>query len=264
MKIGCSTILYGGQELDLALDRIAATGYSAIELCAIERMAPHLQLGQETAYYEDIKATVAERGLIIESIGGSGNFGDEDRFRQALDAAAAVGAPLITTGPGGKPDDDASFGEVIDKLNRCGKQAASRDVRISIKPHVKNAVYNTETALRMMAEVDGDVIGINYDPTHIWRTPQEEVPEETLDPLLEHMFSIRIRDVKTRQLNICPVAQQVAGEGDLNLTALAAKLKTAPRVTHAVLEIVGTKEMPVDEIDPVIQRSFQAFEPLFS
>ena len=264
MKIGCSTILYGGHDLTLALDRIAAAGYSAVELCAISNMAPHLQLAQDAAYYAAIKASVAERGLEIESIGGSGNFGDPDRFLQALDAAAAVGAPMITTGAGGKSDDEASYAEVNKKLNALTRDAASRGVKLSIKPHVNNAVYNTETALRMMGDVDREWVGINYDPTHIWRTPQEEVPEQTLDPLLEHMFSIRIRDVKTRQLQICPVAQQVAGEGDLNLTDLASKLKTAPHVTHAVLEIVGTKEMPVDEIDPVVQRSFDAFEPLFA
>ncbi len=264
MQLGCSTILYGGQDLALALDRIAKAGYSAIELCAISGAAPHLQLDQDATYYDDIATSVAERGLAIESIGGSGNFGDRDRFLRALDAAAAVGAPVITTGAGGKSDDEVTYGEVIEKLNGIAPEAASRSVRVSIKPHVRNAVYNTETALRMMTDVDSDWIGINYDPTHIWRTPQEEIPEETLDPLLEHMFSIRIRDVKTRQLNICPVAQQVAGEGDLNLDALASKLKTAPRVTYAVLEIVGTKEMAVDEIDPVVQRSHDAFEPLFA
>ena len=264
MKLGCSTILYGGHDLVHALDRIATAGYRAIELCAIANMAPHLQLGQADSYYEEVKASVAQRDLEIESIGGSGNIGDRERFLQVLDAAAAVGAPVVTTGGGGMSDDDASYAEVIEKLNGLAREGASRGVKLSIKPHVNNAVYNTETALRMMGEVDREWIGINYDPTHIWRTPQEEVPEETLDPLLNHMFTIRIRDVKTRQLKICPVAQQVAGEGDLNLAALSSKLKTAPHVTHAVLEIVGTKEMPIDEIDPVVQRSFDAFEPLFA
>lgn len=173
----------------------------------------------------------------------------------------------VETKPPASPD-QADVLAALTKLDKGSNPAPSRARRtqfgFGIKPHVNNAVYNTETALRMMGEVDREWIGINYDPTHIWRTPQEEVPEETLDPLLNHMFSIRIRDVKTRQLKICPVAQQVAGEGDLNLAALSSKLKTAPHVTHAVLEIVGTKEMPIDEIDPVVQRSFDAFEPLFA
>ncbi len=115
-----------------------------------------------------------------------------------------------------------------------------------------------------MQEVDRDWVGLNYDPTHIWRTPQEEIPEETMDKLLEYMISARIRDVKTRELNICPVAQQVAGEGDLNLPAIVAKLNRAPNVAYGVLEIVGTKEMQVEEIDDVVKRSYDGFAALMN
>lgn len=262
MQLGCSTILYGGQDLSLALDKISETGYKAVEVCAIQNMAPHLELGETEAYYEGIKSAVAERGLAVDSVGGSGNIGDRDRFLQVLDAAAGIGAPFVTTGPGGTTDDEDSFKEVVEKINGLAEEGASRGVKLSIKPHVKNAVYNTETAYRFMQEVNRDWVGLNYDPTHIWRTPQEEIPEETCDKLLEYMISARIRDVKTRELNICPVPQQVAGEGDLNLPAIMAKLKTAPNVSYGVLEIVGTKEMPVDEIDDVIRRSYEGFSAL--
>ena len=262
MQLGCSTILYGGQDLSLALAKIAQTGYKAVEVCAIQNMAPHLSLDEDASYYEGIKAAVADRGLAIDSVGGSGNMGDPDRFLKLLDAAAAIGAPFVTSGPGGTSDDEDSYKEVVVKINRLAKEAASRGVKLSIKPHVKNAVYNTETAYRFMQEVDRDWVGLNYDATHIWRTPQEEVPEETMDKLLEYMISVRIRDVKTRALNICPVAQQIAGEGDLNLPAIVSKLNTAPNVAYAVLEIVGTKEMPVEEIDDVIKRSYDGFSAL--
>ncbi len=262
MQLGCSTILYGGQELSLALEKIAATGYKAVEVCAIQSMAPHLTLGESDSYYEGVKSAVAESGLVIDSVGGSGNIGDPDRFLQLLDATAAIGAPFVTTGPGGTSDDEDSYKEVVEKINGLTEEAKARGVKLSVKPHVKNAVYNTETAHRFMQEVDREWVGLNYDPTHIWRTPQEEVPEETMDSLLEYMISVRIRDVKTRELNICPVAQQVAGEGDLNLPAIVSKLQTAPNVAYGVLEIVGTKEMAVEEIDDVIKRSYDGFTAL--
>ena len=262
MQLGCSTILYGGQDLTLALEKIAGVGYKAVEVCAIQNMAPHLSLGEDASSYEGIKNAVADHGLAIDSVGGSGNMGDRDRFLQLLDATAAIGAPFVTTGPGGSSDDEESYKQVVENINELAKEAASRGVKLSIKPHVKNAVYNTETAYRFMQEVDREWVGLNYDPTHIWRTPQEEVPEETMDRLLEYMISVRIRDVKTRELSICPVAQQVAGEGDLNLPAIVAKLNTAPNVAYGVLEIVGTKEMAVEEIDDVIKRSYDGFSAL--
>ena len=66
MQLGCSTILYGGQDLSLALDKIAEAGYKAVEVCAIKNMAPHLNLGEDASYYEGIKAAVADRGLVFE------------------------------------------------------------------------------------------------------------------------------------------------------------------------------------------------------
>ena len=262
MKIGCSTILYGGHDLDAALASIAAIGYQAIELCAIGGMAPHLDLGEDDAYYKGIAAKVADSGLAIESIGASGRFGDPDVFRQTLDAAAAVGAPLVTTGAGGKLDDEASFAEVMKAIHAVTPDCASRKVKLSVKPHVGNAVYDTSTAARMMKEVDKDWVGINYDPTHVWRNGKMEIPEDTIPGILDHIISLRIRDVKGRQTGIGPVEGQIAPNGDLNLPALAEQFKKIPGLTYAVLEIVGTKDFTLDEVNDVARKSFEYFEPV--
>ena len=263
MQIGCSTILYGGHDLDTAIDRIRAVGYKAVELCAIPGMAPHLSLGEGEAYYAEVKAKSADAGLAIESIGASGTFGERDTFLQVLDAAAAVGAPLVTTGAGGKMDDEASFGEVVDAVNAVTPDCARRKVKLSVKPHVNNAVYDTDSAHRFMQEVDTDWVGINYDPTHVWRNGKMEIPEDTVGKILDRILSVRIRDVKGRQTAIGPVEGQVAPNGDLNLPALAEQFKKIPGLTYAVLEIVGTKDYTVEQVDDVIKRSFDYFEPLF-
>ncbi len=264
MELGCSTILYGGHDLKLALRKIRAAGYRAVELCAIPGMAPHLNIGGGDACYREIKAMTDDYGLEIESIGASGNLSDRDRFLRVLDAASALGAPAVTTGPGGKPDDEASFKSVVETINNLAEEAAQRNVKLSIKPHVNNAVYNTETAHRFMQEVNRTRVGLNYDPTHIWRTPQQEVPEETVGKLLDDILTARIRDVKGRQLAIGPVEGQIAGNGDLNLPALAEQFKKVPNLRYVVLEIVGTKDMAVEEIDPIVQKSFDYLNPLFA
>ncbi len=264
MELGCSTILYGGHDLGLALQKIRAAGYRAVELCAIPGMAPHLSIGEGDAYYREIKAMVEGHGLEIESIGASGNLGDRNCFLQVLDAASALGAPAVTTGPGGKSDDEASFKSVVETINSLAEEAVGRNVKLSIKPHVNNAVYNTDTAYRFMQEVDRNRVGLNYDPTHIWRTPQQEAPEETVGKILDYILTARIRDVKGRQLAIGPVEGQIAGNGDLNLPALAEQFKKVPNMQYTVLEIVGTKDMAVEEIDPVIQKSFDYLNPLFA
>lgn len=263
MELGCSTILYGGHDLEVAMDRIQAAGYRAIELCCIPGMAPHLAIGRSDAYYGDIRRRAGNHQLAIESLGASGNLDDGDRFLHILDAAASVGAPLVTTGPGGRPDDEESFRTTVEKINALAVQAAQRGVRLGIKPHVGNAVYNTDTAFRFMQMVDRNRVGINYDATHIWRSPQREVPEESVGRISRYIVSLRIRDVKGRQSAIGPVENQVAGQGDMDLPAQADAFRMIPGLRYAVLEIVGTRDMGVDDIDSVLQRSFGYFRPLF-
>ncbi len=263
MELGCSTILYGGHDLEVAMERIQATGYRAIELCCIPGMAPHLAIGGSDAYYRDIRRRAGNHRLVIESLGASGNLEDGDRFLHILDAAASVGAPLVTTGPGGKPDEEESFKTTVQKINALAVQAAERGVRLGIKPHVGNAVYNTDTAFRFMQMVDRNWVGINYDATHIWRSPQREVPEECIGRISRYIVSLRIRDVKGRQSAIGPVENQVAGQGDMDLPAQADAFRMIPGLEYAILEIVGTRDMGVDDVDSVLRRSFDYFRPLF-
>ncbi len=115
-----------------------------------------------------------------------------------------------------------------------------------------------------MQEVDRDWVGLNYDPTHIWRTPEQEVPEETIGKILNYIFTARIRDVKGREQAIGPVENQVAGNGDLNLQGLADQFQKVPGLQYAVVEIVGTKNLSVEEIDSVVERSFSGLNPLFN
>ena len=115
-----------------------------------------------------------------------------------------------------------------------------------------------------MQEVDRAWVGINYDPTHVWRNGKMEVPEQTVGKISDDIISLRIRDVKGRQTSIGPVEGQIAPNGDLNLPALAQEFKKIRGVQYAVLEIVGTKGYTVAQADGVIRRSFDYFQPLLA
>ncbi|HEV2471127.1 MAG TPA: sugar phosphate isomerase/epimerase family protein, partial [Chthonomonadales bacterium] len=189
MQLGCSTLLYGNHPLSEALVGIKAAGYSAIELASIPGMADHIPpeiYGSETAL-ASLRSQIADHGLEIESIGASTNLLDAEaraRFIHLMEAGMRLGAPAITTGSGGASDDEVSFQTVITTLNGLAPIAQQTGVRVSIKPHVGSAVYSTRTALRMMDVVDKDQIGLNVDASHLWRTPELEIPEQTIPSLL--------------------------------------------------------------------------------
>ena len=268
-SLGCSTILYGGFSLEQALKGIAKAGYKAIELCARPGMAPHLEIGKPASYYEEIKTQVASYGLAIESIAGTGGIGlDSPEFEGVIEAAEQVGAPVIAEGTGGKSDDEDSFKQVVELVNVTAARTSQTGIKLSLKPHVNNAVYSTETALRFMREVDRDWVGLNFDGSHIWRTAAAEDPVESLRRLKECVATLRIRDNReSREQPIGPAETQIPGNGSIDLPALAGVMNTVDHVRYVTLEIVGTHggtDTPLAEVQQVVEKSIAYLKPLFT
>ncbi len=266
--LGCSTILYGGFSLDQALESIAATGYEAIELCARPGMAPHLAIGREPSYYKEIRDRVASYGLAIDSIAGTGGTKmDSPDFDAVIEAAQQVGAPAIAEGAGGKSDDEESFKQVVELVNAAAVRTSRAGIKLSLKPHVNNAVYSTETALRLMQEVDREWVGINFDASHIWRTAVAEDPVESLQQLRDYIATLRIRDNRvSREGPIGPVETQIPGKGAIDLPALAEVMNTIDHVPYVTLEIVGTHggtDTPLCEVQRVVEESIAYLKSLF-
>ena len=267
-NLGCSTILYGGFSLEQTLEGISKAGYKAIELCARPGMAPHLEIGKPASYYEGIKAQVASHGLVIESIAGTGGIGlDSLEFDAVIEAAQQVGAPTIAEGAGGKSDDEKSFKQVVELVNATAARTSQAGIKLSLKPHVNNAVYSTETALRFMQEVDREWVGINFDASHIWRTTAAEDPTESLQQLKDYIATLRIRDNReSREGPVGPVETQIPGKGGIDLPTLAGVMDTINHVPYVTLEIVGTHggtNTPLAEVQRVAEESIAYLKPLF-
>lgn len=268
MQLGCSTLLYGSHPLDTALRGIQQAGYKAIELAAIPGMADHLPIDiyDSDTRLSELKHRITDHNLALESIGASTDLLNQEsraRFIRLMEAGQNIGAPAITTGSGGASDDEVSFQTVIATLNGLAPIAQQTGVKISIKPHVGSAVYSTKTALEMMKHVDQSVIGLNVDASHLWRTPDLEVPEETIPLLLPYLVTARIRDTKGRERPIGPVENQIPGGGAMNLQAIVDVFKRKPDLQYVVLEIVGTHTgHSVEQIDDVVTRCYRLLAPM--
>jgi len=269
MILGCSTILYGGHSLDAALNGIRQAGYGAIELCAIPGMAPHISCDMNEAEIQDVAAKIEDSGLVIESIGASGNpFSSDDPgeppFVRLMRVAGALGVPALATGSGGAFGDGDSFKETVVRINGMAEIAADLGVRISIKPHVGAAVASTPTALRFMEEVDPEWVGLNVDASHLWRTEPWEVPEESIPKLAPHIVTARIRDTHAgHERPIGDVPSQIPGQGGMNLSAICAALDAVPDLEYVTLEIVGAKEFALADVQRVVEESKAGLDRCF-
>ena len=261
MRLGCSTLLYGGYSLAEALTRIKAADYDAIELAAIPGMAEHLSADGSGNYYREVRQRVEDAGLAIESVGASTNLLDPEkrtRFESLMRAAALLGAPAITTGPGGVPDDETSFAAVVQTVHELATIAAVHEVKISLKPHAGQAVYTTPTALRLLGEVDRTWVGINFDASHLYRADEDVVA--SLATLAPHLATCRIRDIAGKQPGPGPVENQIPGKGVLALEALVAAIRGLA-LPYVTLEIVGARSLPIEEVDRVIRESLAYLAP---
>ena len=119
-----------------------------------------------------------------------------------------------------------------------------------------------------MRDLNQEWIGINYDPSHIWRSgSRAEDPIETLKQVKQYVFTLRIRDNReSRERPIGSVENQIPGKGAMDLPALAAVMKTIDRAPCATLEIVGTHGgtgYALEDVQEVAQQAFAYLKPLF-
>ncbi len=252
MKLGCSTLLFGGYDLDTALASIAKAGYEAIELVSIPGMGLHFEPGRGDSYYEDIKQKVADAGLVIESTGVGGAF-TKDGFEALVKATAKLGAPYITTSSGGACGDEEYWAALMRRMKCARVCARTYGVKLAFKPHVRGAVNNVASSRRFMEENDSEWAGLNIDNTHLQREGDD--PVAAVAELAPWIMTARIRDFKSEDLGIGPVENQIPGKGQSDVKGYYDALCHVEGLEYATVEMVGSKDFELAEVQRVIEET---------
>lgn len=210
MKIGLFTDSLQDRPITGALDWAARHGIEAVEFGTGNfSPAPHCDvshlLGSETARQE-LLSSIESRGLALSALNCNGNLldphpqrGETARavFHQTVELAGELGLDTVVTMSGCPGDPSGSpypnwvthpwqrefvllhrwqWEEVIAPFwSEAGRFAADRGVRVAIEMHPGQAVYNTNTLLRLR-EIGGPSLGANLDPSHLFY--------QGMDPLL--------------------------------------------------------------------------------
>jgi sugar phosphate isomerase/epimerase len=205
MKIGLFIALFGDKSLDEALDICVAEGIQAVEIGAGAYPGKgHLDIEKllESKSERDLlMKKIESRGLILSALSVHGNalhpvkaIADEHHqaFRQGVELASALGIGVVNgfsgcpgDAPGSKnpnwvtcawPDE---FRDVLDyQWNQVvfpywKEQAAflkKNNVKFGIEMHPGFVCYTNDTLLKLRNGVgaDGEYIGANFDPSHLW------------------------------------------------------------------------------------------------
>ncbi len=203
MKLGVFTALFGQQSLDKTLDYVKKMGVEMVELGTGNYPgAPHCNPDELLADDKKVKAfkkKLEDKGLEISGLSCHGNplhpqekIATEHREvqRKTILLAEKLGIERVITFSGCPGDSEAArypnwvtcpwpddFGKILKwQWKKKVIPYWEEEVKFARKHHVKRiclemhpgfVVYNTETLLKLREAV-GNVIGANFDPSHLF------------------------------------------------------------------------------------------------
>lgn len=238
MRLGCNTVLFAAQNLRGALERVAWCGFTEVELAAIPGMCEHIVPTHDDA--QAIRRQVEEAGLRAVAIEAATNLTVPDnipRFLAVLRFAAQLGIEVVNTGNGGKSDDRESEQAVHAAIRQLAPHAQDLGIKIGVKAHVNQAIYNTASALRALDAVPLEGWGINYDASHLYRVGDDVV--QAVQQVGQKIVSVHIRDTLERVIPIGPPPTQIPGRGNIDLPAVLHAFQTIGYRGPVDLEVIG-------------------------
>jgi sugar phosphate isomerase/epimerase len=235
MRLGINTVIFGSVDLETALQHVAYAGYENVELAAIAGMAEHLKIGEDASRVKDL---LAQNNLTVTATEAATN--DRERLRSIFALASQIGIPIVNIGSGGTTDNEDSTRSSIQLMREFAQMANDAGVKLAVKPHVGQAIYNAETGLRLMNEIDEPALGLNFDPSHLARADDD--PASVAPLWNDKIITSHFRD--------CPVRvpgppgtpeQQIPGRGALDLPRILSSLKGIGYAGPINLEVIGAQ-----------------------
>lgn len=236
MKLSVFSVLLSDMSLREACAFLAKQGVQAIEIgCGGYPGKAHCDpkvLLADAQKLREFQQTIADAGLEIAALSVHGNpihpdpavaTSFQQDFEDALKLAQLIGVNRIVTFsgcPGGAPGDkspnwatcawpedylkvlDYQWNEVlIPYWKEAVKLAESHGVtKIAFEMHPGFCVYNPETLLRLREAVGGDVLGANFDPSHLFW--QGIDPVEAIKALKDAIHYFHAKDTSIDQANV--------------------------------------------------------------
>ena len=235
MQLGCNTVLFGGVDLPTALQHIAWAGYQYVELAAIRGMCEHVSPDAGSGQVAEVRRLLAEHGLEVTAMEAATT--DRVRLEAIFGLAGELGVPIVNIGSGGKTGDEESTRQAIEHIGTLAHLAGQHGLRLAVKPHVGQAIYNAATALRLMDEVHEPALGLNFDPSHLFRADEE--PQDVARRWGTRIITSHFRDCASREQRVGPPETQIPGRGIVDLPATLRVLQEVGYAGPLNLEVIG-------------------------
>lgn len=240
MNLAYSSNAYMKYDMGHAIDSIADLGFGGIELMADR---PHAWPAETTDQQIDsIRRHLDHRGLTISNINAFmmnavGDFWHpswiepDEPLRQerlqhtigALTMAAKLGAPSITTEPGGPLSESMSREHAMDLfcegLGQVLRHAEDVGVFLLVEPEPDLLIENADQFLELTQRVDSPMLGLNFDVGHFYCVG-DPLPE-TIARLARFTKHYHVEDIAASRVH----EHLIPGRGAVDFDAVIGAIK---------------------------------------
>jgi sugar phosphate isomerase/epimerase len=244
MNLAFSSNAYLRFSIEETIARVASLGYCGIELLAD---VPHAwPAGLLDAQKEAIRAALAKHKLTISNINAfmMNAIADprqpywhpswiepdphyrairREHTKRALHLARDLGAPHITTEPGGPLAAGQSWSNgaavFYEELMPCVETAEALGVPLLIEPEPGLLIERFEQYLEFAGRIDSPMIGLNFDIGHAYCV--DEDPQDWVAKMASHTRHYHLEDIASTRVH----QHLVPGRGAIDFAATLASIR---------------------------------------
>jgi sugar phosphate isomerase/epimerase len=273
MKLAFSTNAYLNFSFAEAVRRLAVIGYHGVEIMAdVPHAWPAFLLEEQK---QAIRNALAKNKLAISNINSfmmhaindprqrywHPSWIEPDRhYRQiridhtmrALTLAKELGAPCITTEPGGPVESGASWSAAlrlfVEMLKPVIAHAENEGVLLLIEPEPGLLIETVDQFLELMQHIDSPAVGMNFDIGHAYCVKDD--PATTIPRVAKHIRHFHLEDIAATRVH----QHLVPGEGAIDFAATLRAIQAIGYTGWVTIELYPYIEDPDAAARTALQR----------
>jgi len=238
MKLAFSSNAYMHFSIEATIERIASLGYTGIEVLADVPHAWPAGLLEERK--ESIRRSLEKHSLTIANVNAfmmnavadprqpywHPGWTDPDphyrairreHTKRALHLGAEIGAPNITTEPGGHLTPEQSWDEAAkifyEELMPCVEVAEQVGVDLLIEPEPELLIERFDEYLKFVDKIDSPRVGLNFDVGHAYCVSED--PEDWVAKMAPHTRHYHFEDIADTRVH----KHLIPGHGAIDFAA---------------------------------------------
>ncbi len=222
-RVGAQSYSFREFDFEGSIACLKQLGVDYIEYCSV-----HFPCDANDPGFARVLERLHAEGVMTLCFGVEGLTADEGAMRAKFAFAKALGIEAITADP--TPD---SF-DLLDRLTE------EYGIQVAIHNHGPGARYDNVADTLNAVKGHSPMIGACVDTGHVIRSG--EAPHEVIEQLGARVLSLHLKDWKTGG------EEQILGEGDMDMVAVAKALKALRFKGPIVMEYENSPKNPVPEM----------------